>query len=87
MQLFTTGGYPASGNTWTSKPFTDRYLVTFLVSPTGEGPARVVDGDPSSLTFSCPVTFVNLGYELDPVGDDDYVSWDITRRGLIITCG
>jgi len=87
MQLFTTGRYPASSDTWNWKPYTDRYLGTLLVSPTGAGPAVVVDGGDFGFAFGCPAITVNLGYELDPVWDDVFVSWDITKGGLIITCG
>jgi len=82
LQLFTTIGYPAEGNTWESKPSTDNHIGTFLVNI--PGPATVLEDH--SLTFPCPATATKLGYEMQPVNDDDYVTWDITSGGFIMTC-
>ena len=71
LQLFTTSGSINIG--------------TFQVPPTGAGPAIVVND--FGLTFPCPVTATKLGYEVRPVWDSDYVTWDITKGGFIITCG
>lgn len=53
--------------------------------PTVPGPATVVED--FGLTFSCPATTTKLGFEVSPVGDNDYVIWNITKGGFIITCG
>jgi len=82
LQLFTTIGYPAEGNTWESKPSTNNHIATFLVNI--PGPATVLEDH--SLTFPCPATTTRLGYEVQPVNDNDYVSWAIDRGGFIITC-
>lgn len=81
LQVFTTGGYPAYGDTWNKKPYTDIHKGTFQVSTSGPGQ---VLGD-YGLTFPCPKKATSYGYEVQPVNDDDYVSWDITTRGFIIT--
>ena len=60
-------------------------MATFQTSATGLGPATVVED--SGLTFDCPVTTTKYGFELQPVGDDDSVTWDCSKGGLIITCG
>ncbi|PUU81104.1 hypothetical protein B9Z19DRAFT_652836 [Tuber borchii] len=85
INLFTLGWYPVFGNTWNSKPFTNIQLGTFQASTTGSGPATVVQN--FGLTFVCPTTTTNLGYEVQPVNDNDFVLWDITNGGLILTCG
>ncbi|PUU81113.1 hypothetical protein B9Z19DRAFT_1062911 [Tuber borchii] len=82
LQLFTTIGYPAKENTWESKPSTNNHIGTFLVSISG--PAVVVED--FGLTFECPKTTAKYGYEVQPVWDDDHVTWDITTGGFIITC-
>jgi len=82
LQLFTLGGYPADGNTWESKPYTDVHKGTFLVSI--PGPAVVVEN--IGLTFDCPKTTTKFGYEVQPVWDDDSVTWDCKTGGFIITC-
>ena len=83
LQLFTTIGYLAKDNTWESKPSTNKHIGTFLVLI--PGPAVVLED--FGLTFDCPKTTTNLGYEVQPVWDDDSVTWDITTGGFIITCG
>ncbi|RPA90606.1 hypothetical protein L873DRAFT_1820814 [Choiromyces venosus 120613-1] len=83
MQLFTTIGYPADGNTWDNKPSTDVYKGTFQTSASGAGPATVVED--SGLTFNCSTDPTSYGYEVQPVWDDDKVTWDSTTSGFIIT--
>jgi len=83
LQLFSLGGCAAGGNTWISKPYTDVHKATFLVS----GPGLAVVVEDFGLTFDCPVTTTKYGFELQPVWDDDSVTWDISKGGLIITCG
>ena len=83
LQLFTTIGYPAPGNTWNVKPSTNIELGSFKVSTTGAG--TVVDN--FGLTFACPLTTTNYGYEVHPVNDNDSVTWDLATGGFIITCG
>ena len=83
LQLYTVSGYPTDGNTWKSKPHIDVYKGTFLVSI--PGPAVVVEN--FGLTFNCPVTTTKYWYEVQPVWDDDYVTWDCKTGGFIITCG
>jgi len=57
---------------------------TFLVPAGGTGPAVVLED--YGLTFPCPVTTTRYGYRVRPVGDNDYVTWDITRGGFVINC-
>ncbi|CUS14186.1 unnamed protein product [Tuber aestivum] len=83
MQLFTTIGYPSNGNTWNSKPSTNVHKGTFLASVNGAGPATVVED--FGLTFDCPSSATNLGYEVQPVWDDDFITWDITTGGFVIS--
>lgn len=83
MQLFTTGGYPAQGNTWNKKPFTDQHKGTFLTSEDGTGAATVLEN--FGLKFPCPEFATSYGFEVQPVGDNDYVLWDITKGGFVIT--
>ena len=84
LQLFTLGGCPTSGKTtWESKPYTDIHKGTFQVSI--PGPAAVVED--FGLAFDCPVATTKYGFELQPVWDNDFVTWDISKGGLIITCG
>ncbi|PUU81107.1 hypothetical protein B9Z19DRAFT_1062905 [Tuber borchii] len=61
------------------------HIGTFLVPLTGVGPAIVVND--LGLTSPCPATTTNRDYEVRPVGNDDIVTWDITKGGFIITCG
>ncbi|PUU81109.1 hypothetical protein B9Z19DRAFT_972663 [Tuber borchii] len=83
LQLFTLGGCPAAcKTTWISKPYTDLHKGTFQVSNTG--PAAVVED--FGLTFNCPNIVTKYGFELMPVWDNDSVTWDIAKGGLIITC-
>ena len=82
LQLFTTIGYPTEKSTWESKPSTNEHVGTFLVSI--PGPAVVVEN--FGLTFDCPKTTTKFGYEVQPVWDDDYVTWDIKTGGFIINC-
>jgi len=84
LQLFTMGGYPTCGNTWTTRPFLDIHKGSFL-APDGLGPATVVED--FGLTFNCPSTSTKYGFDVSPAGDNDYVIWDITKGGFIITCG
>jgi len=81
LQLFTSGRSPVNGDTWNSHAFTNNHIGTFLV-PANGGPATVVENH--GLTFDCPAT--TTGYEVQPVGDDDSVTWDITTQGFILTC-
>jgi len=83
LELFSTNRYPAPGDTWNTRPFLDVHKGTFLVSTTGAGLATVLDD--SGLTFPCPATTTNYGFDVAPVWDD-YVLWDITKGGFIITC-
>ena len=82
LQLFTTIGYPTEKSTWESKPSTNVHIGTFLVNI--PGPATVVEDH--SLTFPCPAATTRFGYEVQPVNDNDSVTWDITKGGFIITC-
>ena len=84
LQLFSTIGYPKDGNTYNSKPSTDKQLGAFQTSTTGA--ATLLQGF-EGLTFACPSNTSNLGYEVHPVGDNDSVTWDIATGGFIITCG
>ena len=84
LQLFTTLGYPTCGNTWTTRPPLNIHKGTFL-APNGAGPATVLED--FGLTFPCPATTTKLGFDVSPVGDNDYVIWDIAKGGFIITCG
>jgi len=85
LQLFTINGYPANGNTWNSKPFTDIHKGTFITSNTGGGPATVLEG--FGLTFPCPISTTTYQFELQPDWDDDSITWDTAVGGLVITCG
>lgn len=85
LRLFTISRYPVFGDTWDWRPYTDINKGTVQVSATGVGPAAVVED--FGLTFPCPATAAKRGYQVSQVGDDDYVSWDITKGGFIITCG
>jgi len=85
MQLFTTGGYPAYGNTWNKKPYTDIHKGTFETSEDGPGPATVLAD--YGLKFPCPKAATSYGFEVQPVNDNDCIVWDITKGGFIITCG
>ncbi|PUU81112.1 hypothetical protein B9Z19DRAFT_1122525 [Tuber borchii] len=83
LQLFTLDRCPTTGgDTWGSKPFRDKHIGTFLVSI--PGPAAVVED--FGLTFPCPKTVTKYGFELQPVWDNDSVTWDNSKGGLIITC-
>ena len=82
LQLFTIIGYPAEGNTWESKPPTNNHIGTFLVPI----PDPVVVVEDFGLKFNCPATTTKFGYEVQPVWDDDYVTWDCKTGGFIITC-
>jgi len=82
LQLYTSGGFPTNGNTWNSHPFTNKHIGTFLVPASGVGPATVLED--FGLTFTCPTT--TTGYEVQPVNDNDSVTWDITTGGFILTC-
>lgn len=83
MQLFTIGGYPAYGNTWNMKPYTDQHKGTFQTSSDGKGPATVLAN--YGLTFPCPTFSTSYGFEVQPVNDNDSITWDITKAGFIIT--
>jgi len=84
MQLFTTGGYPAYGDTWNKKPYTDQHKGTFeVLKEDGKGPAKVLAN--YGLTFPCPTVATSYGFEVQPVNDNDYVVWDITAGGFVIT--
>ena len=78
MQFFTLGYPPSDGNTWTSKPYTDIHKGTFQSTGT------VVED--FGLTFSCPSVTTTYGFEVQPVWDNDYVTWDTTTAGFVITC-
>ncbi|PUU81106.1 hypothetical protein B9Z19DRAFT_1122519 [Tuber borchii] len=77
-------GYPACGNTWNSRPWLDVHKGSFLALD-GPVPATVVED--FGLTFPCRATTTRLGFDVSPIGDNDYVIWDITKGGFIITCG
>ena len=83
IQLFTTGGYPAFGNTWNKKPFTNVHKGTFQTSTSGSGPSNVLED--FGLTFPCPTIATSYGFEVQPVNDNDNVAWDVTTGGFIIT--
>ena len=85
LQLFRMIGYPGPSDTYNHKPPVDVYLGSFLVPPTGTGPATVVEGfEP---TLGCPATTTKYGlFVRSRFGDDNYVTWDITKGGFIITC-
>lgn len=80
------GGYPACGNTWNKKPYTDVFRAGFLVLLIGAGLTAVGDLG-AALAFPCPTTPTSYGFEVRPVGDDDYNTWDITSGGFVITSG
>ncbi|RPA92682.1 hypothetical protein L873DRAFT_1817346 [Choiromyces venosus 120613-1] len=80
MQLFTTIGYPAYGNTWYYKPSTNIHKGTFQTS--GTGPGTVVED--FGLTFNCPTAPTKYGWEVQPVWDDDRITWGFSS-GFIIT--
>ncbi|RPB00348.1 hypothetical protein L873DRAFT_808767 [Choiromyces venosus 120613-1] len=80
MQLFTTIGYPACGNT---KPPLNVHKGTFQASASGAGPATVVED--FGLTFDCPTAPTKYGFEVAPVWDNDKVTWYCATSGLIIT--
>ena len=84
MQFFTTGWYPTADNTWNKKPYTDIHKGTFTTTNSGAGAATVVED--FGLTFDCPSTSTKYGFEVQPVWDNDYVTWDITKGGYTITC-
>ena len=83
LQLFSTLQYPTPATTWNTRPSTGNQLGTFQVSTTG--PATVLQN--FGLTFDCPTTTTNKGYEVQPVNDNDSVTWDFATGGFIITCG
>ncbi|RPA90578.1 hypothetical protein L873DRAFT_1820765 [Choiromyces venosus 120613-1] len=83
MQLFTTIGCPAYGNTWYYKPSTNIHKGTFQTSTSGAGKATVVDD--YGLTFNCPIVPTWYCFEVQPVGDDDKVTWNRAWHGFIIT--
>jgi len=83
LNLLPINRYPAFGDTWNNKPDGSPLIGTFSVSATGAGPATILDD--SGLTFDCPVTTAKCGFDVVPIWDD-YVIWDITKGGLIITC-
>ena len=85
LQLFNTFGYPSAGNTWHSRPPRNILKGNFKVSATGAGPAVVVED--FGLAFPCRTTTTRLGYNVGPVGYNDYVIWDIAKGGFVITCG
>ena len=84
LQLFSTIQYPTSASTWNTRPSTNNQLGTFQASTTGA--ATVLQTFPG-LTFACPSTTANLGFEVHPVNDNDSVTWDIATGGFVITCG
>ena len=84
LELFSMSKYPAFGDTWNTGPFAVVQKGTFLVSTTGAGRATVVED--FGLTFDCPTTTTNYGFEVAATWEGDYVIWDITKGGLIITC-
>jgi len=85
LQLFATSRPLTAWDTWNTGIYRDLHKGTFLVSSTGAGPATVVED--FGLTFPCPSTTTNRGFEVKAVGNNDYVIWDITKGGFIITCG
>jgi len=82
MQLFTLGYYPTDKNTWNSKPYTDIHKGTFVTA--GSSPATVVED--FGLTFDCPATSTKYGFEVQPVWDTDYITWNTQTQGVVITC-
>ena len=84
LQLFSTIQYPTSTTTWNTRPSTNNQLGTFQASTTGA--ATLLQGFPG-LTFACPSTTTNLGFEVHPVNDNDSVTWDVPTGGFILTCG
>jgi len=83
LVLFSTNRNPAPGDTWNNRPEPYLNWGTFTVSATGAGPATVLDE--SGLSFDCPATTTDYGFDVVPVFDD-HVIWDITKGGFIITC-
>jgi len=69
LQLFATSRPLTTWDTWNTRLYRDLHKGTFLVSSTGAGPATVVED--FGLTFSCPWTTTNRGYEVGPVGNND----------------
>lgn len=84
MQFFTSGRYPKSGDTWDMKPYTDIHKGTFTTTASGSGPATVIED--FGLTFKCPSVSTQYGFEVQPVWDNDFVSWNCNTGGYIITC-
>jgi len=80
MQLFTTIGYPTAKSTWNSKPSTNNHIGTFEAS--APGPPKVIED--FDLTFDCPTTPTQYGFEVQPVEDNDYVAWNIRMGGFVI---
>jgi len=69
LQLFATSRPLTTWDTWNTRLYRDLHKGTFLVSSTGAGPATVVED--FGLTFSCPWTTTNRGYEVGLVGNND----------------
>jgi len=84
LQLFTTGWYPTALDTWNVRPYKDIHKGTILVSTTGADLDTV--SEDFGLAFDCPSTTTSYGFDVVPVGGYDYVIWDITKGGFIITC-
>ncbi|KAG0126278.1 hypothetical protein HOY82DRAFT_120190 [Tuber indicum] len=80
MQLFTTIGYPTTKSTWNSKPSTNIHIGTFEASV--PGPPKVIED--FDLTFDCPTTPTQFGFEVQPVGDNDFVAWNTRTGGFVI---
>ncbi|KAG0642329.1 hypothetical protein HOY80DRAFT_950728 [Tuber brumale] len=81
MQLFTTIEPTNCRNTWNQKPSTNNHIGTFQA--TQPPPPTVIED--FGLTFDCPTVPTKYGYEVQPVGDYDWVTWNIRTGGFVIT--
>lgn len=86
MHLFSVGRHPTPWDTRNSWSYMDLHKGTFLVSSTSAGLAVIVED--FGLTFpSSATTTTKRGYEVAPDWENDYVTWDTTKGGFIITFG
>ncbi|RPA90616.1 hypothetical protein L873DRAFT_1717150, partial [Choiromyces venosus 120613-1] len=83
MKLFSTLGCPAYGSTWYNRPSRIGRRGTFQTSASGAGQATVVED--FGLSFDCPTAPTCYGYEVQPVGGGDKVTWNCAGHGFIIT--
>ncbi|KAL7272066.1 hypothetical protein RUND412_005148 [Rhizina undulata] len=72
-QVFTLGGPVTEANTYNSRPYRN-VEVGWFGAAWGLEASWIYYGDD---TFNCPSSPTTLNYELVPVNDNDYVSWDV----------